>query len=147
MSVSAPWRRVPCERVEEARMRVVLANDAVEVRSALRLLLEQEFGAEIVGEVGRDDDLLVALASSRPDLLVLDWDLSMDRLLRDVPRLRVACSGARIIALSTRPEERMAALTAGVDGFASKGDGPEHLVQAVRSVFKKTQDGEGEDEG
>lgn len=128
-------------------MRVVLANDAVEVRSALRLLLEQEFGAEIVGEAGRDDDLLVALATSRPDLLVLDWDLSMDRPSREVQRLRVACSVVRIIALSKRPEERMAALAAGVDGFASKSDGPEHLVHAVRSVFKKRQDDEGEDEG
>ncbi len=126
-------------------MRVMLADDSVEVRSALRLLLEQEFGAEIVGEVGRDDDLLLALATSRADLLLLDWELSGDRLSRDVPRLRGACSGVRIIALSKRPEERMAALAAAVDGFASKGDGPEHLVQAVRSVFTKRPEGEEED--
>lgn len=128
-------------------MRVVLADGATEVRSALRLLLEEEFGAVIVGEVGREGDLLGILVDSRPDLLLLDWELSADRLAKDVPRLRAAGSGARIIALSKRPEARSAALAAGVDGFASKGEGPEHLVRAVRSVFKKRQDGEGEDEG
>lgn len=132
---------------EDATVRVVLADDAREVRSALRLLLQEEFGAEIVGEVEREGDLAGALAGTHPDLVLLDWESAAVRDLECVSGLRRAGPGARIIALSRRPEARAAAMAAGVDGFASKGDGPEHLVRVVRSVFQQRMDDRVEDEG
>lgn len=118
-------------------MRVVLADDAGEVRSAVRLLLEEELRAEIVGEVETEDDLAEVLIAARPDLLLLDWELVARRDPASVARLREAAAGAGIIALSGRPESRRAALATGIDGFASKGDGPEHLVHVVRSVVNR----------
>ena len=56
-------------------MRVLLADDQMKVRSALRLLLEQEPGLSVVGEAAEAKDLLAQVGTERPDLVLLDWEL------------------------------------------------------------------------
>jgi DNA-binding NarL/FixJ family response regulator len=60
-------------------MRVLLVDDHVWLRSALRLLLEQETGLEVVGEVSDASLLLDQMAQVHPNLLLLDWELPMLR--------------------------------------------------------------------
>jgi DNA-binding NarL/FixJ family response regulator len=113
-------------------MRVLIADDQPEVRSALRLLLEQEREISCVTEAGGASEVLAALRAECTDLLLMDWELpEMDpRWL--LPLVRRACPGAAVVALSGRPEAYRAAINAGVDLFVSKGDPPERLLQAVR---------------
>jgi DNA-binding NarL/FixJ family response regulator len=56
-------------------MRVFLADKQAKVRSALRLLLEQEPGLSVVGEAAEAEDLLAQVQRTRPDLVLLDWEL------------------------------------------------------------------------
>ena len=136
-------------------MRVLLADDQAKVRSALRLVLEQQPGVHILGEAVDATGLLDWVKTARPDLVLLDWELpglqaanpSIDsgrvpstalRQAQDgssgqglLPTLRELCPGMAVIALSGRPEARRAALDAGVDAFVSKGDPPERLLAAV----------------
>ena len=120
-------------------MRVLIADDQPQVRSALRLLLKQEPDLAVVGEADDAERALALSAEQRPDLVLLDWELpgqgaagplrsAGQRLL---PALRVCCPHLKVIALSGRPEARQAALDAGVDAFVSKGDPPERLLAAV----------------
>ena len=115
-------------------MRILLADDKPEIRSALRLLLEDEAGLQIVGEVGDADELLASLGRACPDVVLLDWELP--GLAGDSPpgALRERCPRLIVIALSSRPEARPAALSAGADAFVSKGDPPERLLSALRTV-------------
>ena len=119
-------------RVSEMRqMRVLLADDQSKVRSALRLVLEQQPGIQVLGEAVDTTGLLDWVKAACPNLVLLDWELpglGVDRLL---PTLRELCPGLAVIALSGRPEARQAALDAGVDAFVSKGDPPERLLAAV----------------
>jgi len=112
-------------------MRVLLADGQMKVRSALRLLLEEEPGLRLVGEAAEAEGLLVQVKMTVPDLLLLDWELpglcATDLLLA----LRARCPQMKIMALSGRPEARPAALAAGADVFVSKGDPPERLLAAV----------------
>jgi len=112
-------------------MRVLLADDQSKVRSALRLVLEQQPGVSILGEAVDITGLLDWVRVTCPDVVLLDWELpglGADRLL---PTLRELCPRLKVIALSGRPEARQAALAAGVDAFVSKGDPPERLLAAV----------------
>ena len=112
-------------------MRVLLADDQSKVRSALRLLLEQQPGTQVLGEAVDTTGLLDWVTVTCPDVVLLDWELpglGVDRLL---PTLRELCPCLKVIALSGRPEARQAALDAGVDAFVSKGDPPERLLAAV----------------
>ena len=120
-------------------MRVLIADDQPQVRSALRLLLRQEPDVTVVGEADDVEQALALVDEQRPDLVLLDWELPDLRVVgpakpagdRLLPALRAHCPGARVIALSGRPEARQAALDAGADVFVSKGDPPERLLEAV----------------
>lgn len=114
---------------------IVLADDDLNVRAGLRLLLEQEPYAQIVGEVADATGLLQAIEMKSPDAVLLDWELpglppaQLLRLLRfERPLLQV-------IAMSSRPEARTDAVEAGVDRFISKGERPDRVLSALREYF------------
>ena len=122
-----------CQIADEGNeMRVLLADDQSKVRSALRLLLEQEPGMSVVGEAAEAEDLLAQVRAVHPDLVLLDWELPGLQAANPVlPTLRALCPHLSVIALSGRPGARRAALAAGADAFVSKGDPPEQLMAAV----------------
>jgi len=112
-------------------MQVLLADDQAKVRSAIRLLLEQDERVEVVGEAVDATGLVDWLNVLCPDVVLLDWELpgaSADELLSQI---QGSCSRAQVIALSGLPKARQAALDAGADGFVSKGDPPERLLEAI----------------
>ena len=123
-------------------MHVLLADDQSKVRSALRLLLEQQPGVSILGEAVDVTGLLDWVKAACPDVVLLDWELpgleadnpSTDSGQGLLPTLRELCPRLKVIALSGRPEARRAALDAGVDAFVSKGDPPERLLKTLRAV-------------
>ena len=122
-------------------MRVLLADDQAWLRSAVRLLLEQEPDTEVVGEAA-EADLLISIARSiGPDLILLDWELpgtatdsGAARLLGTLHR---CCPQISVIVLSGRPEAGAVALDAGADYFVSKADPPESLLSALRDVRRE----------
>ena len=118
-------------------MRVLLADDRAEIRSGLRLLLDQEPDLEVAGEVAEIDGLLALTRETRPDVILLDWELAGLLIAQHLPLLRSFRPGLRIIALSERPESRQAALASGADAFVSKGDQPEHLLIALRGLVSQ----------
>ena len=113
-------------------MKVLLADDQPQVRSALRLLLEQETRAQIVAEIETIDGLLDRPLTPSPDAILLDWELPGLSPAGDLPAIRCAYPSAQIVALSSRPEARHSALHAGADYFVCKGDPPERLLAALR---------------
>lgn len=113
-------------------MRVLLAEGRADARSALRLLLEQEQGIDLVVETARAGDLLAQAEEVKPDTLLLDWALPGLQCCNPLPALRARFPDLWIVALSGRPEARSQALGAGVDAFVSKGEPPELLLRALR---------------
>jgi DNA-binding NarL/FixJ family response regulator len=118
-------------------MRVLLADDQTKVRSALRLLLEQEPEMSVVGEAADAEDLLAQAEATQPDLVLLDWELPSLRTDDWLPTLRTLCPHLKVIALSGRPEARQAALDAGAEAFVSKGDPPERLLAAMDDCWRR----------
>jgi DNA-binding NarL/FixJ family response regulator len=113
-------------------MRVLIADDQLKVRSALKLLLEQDPEVSVVGEAMEAEDLLAQVRGACADLVLLDWELPGLRAVNPLlSTLRVLCPRLSVIVLSGRPEARRAALAAGADAFVSKGDPPERLLAAV----------------
>ncbi len=114
-------------------MRVFVADDKPEVRSALRLLLEQDPETAVVGEADRADELVVQVGEVCPDLLLVDWELPGASMGEILPVLRCLCPRMFLVALSGQPDARERALAAGVDAFVSKGDPPERLLAALQT--------------
>jgi DNA-binding NarL/FixJ family response regulator len=112
-------------------MRVVVADDQSDVRSALRLMLEEKTGITQVFEVSTSQELLLRLKSDCPDLVLLDFELPGTRPGELLKALRLVCPGLRVIALSSRPQMKQMALNYGADVFVCKSDPPEILLNAI----------------
>jgi DNA-binding NarL/FixJ family response regulator len=114
-------------------LRVLIADTRTEVRAALRLLLEHTLVHMTVDEAGDAEMLLARAALARPDVVLLDWELSGLRITAFLPALRLICPRGKVIALSSRftPAE---AERAGVDGVISTTDPPEQVVETIGRV-------------
>ncbi len=118
-------------------MRVLMADDDPQVRSALHLILEQEVKVSLFDEVDNAAALLKAVEQQPPDLLLLDWNLPglhpsaqiLAHLHHSNPRLKV-------IVLGGRPEDNVLAIALGADAFVSKTDPPENLLNALWDCMK-----------
>ena len=115
-------------------MKILIADDNPEVRSALRLLLELDSLPVIVMEASHMQELLEQLREYCPALIILDWELpGLQRSdIRDL--LQAGCPQMKLIALSSKYEARQDALDAGVDAFVSKAEPPEQVLSALHSL-------------
>jgi DNA-binding NarL/FixJ family response regulator len=129
-------------------MRVLLAVEQEGLRSALRLVLEEEAGMELVGAVSDAPALQDACHELAPDVLLVDWDLPGlqrdQRGGRSLSRLYAAAPTVQVIVLGGRPDLRAAAMAAGAHRFVSKADPPEKLIAALR-LSNETLAGDGHD--
>ena len=116
-------------------MKVLIADDQAEVRSALKVLLEHDNGQYVLDEAEEITSLLLKAEYEEPDLLLLDWELSNQPMADIVLTLRQHFPGLKIIALSGRPEAADASKAAGVDVFVSKGENSDRLLDAIHTII------------
>jgi DNA-binding NarL/FixJ family response regulator len=121
-------------------MRLLLADDQSEVRLALEMLLKQEPGVTVAGTVSEAESLLALVRTTRPDLVLLDWELPGQQPIIDIiPTLHTLDVRPKIIALSSHPEAERPALAAGVDAFVSKSDPPDRLLAVFRRLRRSDE--------
>jgi DNA-binding NarL/FixJ family response regulator len=113
------------------RMRVIVADDQPDVRSALRLMLEERPGISVIGEASTSAELVRLVKSVCPDLILFDWELSGAKPKELLTILRNFCPLVSTIALSSRPQMKQAALEAGASDFVCKSDPPESLLTTL----------------
>ena len=120
-------------------MRILLADHELRVRSALRLLLEQQPVADIVEEATNTQELQDHVRNHCPDVLLLDWALPGSTPKNLLTSLRNFHPGLFIIVLDSEPQTRNIALVAGANEFVSKNEPPEKLLATIKSyrVYNK----------
>lgn len=116
------------------RIRVVLADDAADLRHLLRARLSKLPDVEVVAEAADGEEAVELVARLGPDVIVMD--LSMPRLdgLQAAERLREEHPDVRVIVLSGYPTETMRglALAAGAHAYIEKGPDMSTIEDAVR---------------
>jgi DNA-binding NarL/FixJ family response regulator len=120
-------------------MHILIADNQLKVRRALRVLLEQADQVQVVGEAADAPGLLARIETTATDLVLLDGDLPGLAMVELLPALRRACPEVRVIALSTRTEAGPAALAAGADAFVSKADPAEQLLAAIAECQRQVE--------
>jgi DNA-binding NarL/FixJ family response regulator len=126
-----------------SRVRILIAEGRSRVRFALRTLLQQHDGLDVVGEAADAKRLVALVHANCPDLVLLDWDLPGMVAANLIATVHDLCPGLAVIALSGRPSRRQAALAAGADAFLSKMDPPERLLEMIWGAKGETEWTEG----
>lgn len=117
---------------------VALVDDHLLFREALRVLLSSTEDVSVVAEASTADEALEAVRDSAPDVVVLDVVIpGVDgiqiarELLRENPNRRVLA-----LSMMTDPEHVLAALHAGVLGYAVKRQPASEVLDAIRAVSR-----------
>jgi DNA-binding NarL/FixJ family response regulator len=117
-------------------IQVFLADDHRLVREGLRRILEASPDMEVVGEAGAFEETLAGVASTRPEVVVLDIALPGPGFLESLRVLHAR--GLGVVALGSQPESRFGArsLQAGASAYLSKERTPDELLWAIRRVHE-----------
>ena len=121
----------------EPNLKVLLVDDFLLLRCALRQLLEQEPEVRVVGEAATGADALILVRKCAPNLVVMDIELPdaeggelTRQLLRETRAMRII----HYSAISDRPTVN-AALLAGARGFILRPQIFEQLAPAIKVVM------------
>jgi DNA-binding NarL/FixJ family response regulator len=119
-----------------ARIRIGIADDHPVVRDGLVAMLETQPDFEISGEAGTGQDALALVATSDPDVLLLDLEMPGLDGVHVLQRLRENGARTRIIIFTVfdTDERIIAAVEAGAAGYLLKGSPRAQVFDAVRQV-------------
>ncbi|NEA31126.1 response regulator transcription factor [Streptomyces sp. SID13031] len=119
-------------------IRLLIADDQALVRGALAALLDLEPDLEVVSEVGRGDEVVEAVRTTKPDVALLDVEMPGLDGIEAAAALRRAAPGVRVLMVTTfgRPGYLRRAMEAGAAGFVVKDTPAAQLAEAVRRVHQ-----------
>src|SRR5436190_6831768 len=90
-----------------SKVRVLLADDLADIRLVMRLLLEADGRAVVVGEASDGAEAVRLAGELRPDAVVLDLRMPGMDGVQALPLIREASPGTVVVALSALPVSPM----------------------------------------
>lgn len=119
-------------------IRLLLADDQALIRGALSALLSLEPDLEVVGEVGRGDEVVDACRTAQPDVVLMDVEMPGMDGLEASAELRRVMPQVKVLIVTTfgRPGFLRRAMQSGAAGFVVKDTPATQLADAVRRVHQ-----------
>ena len=118
------------------RERVLVVDDAANLRELLTVLLEVEDDFEVVAAVGDGAQALTKADELEPDIVLLDIAMPVMDGFAALPELRRRLPDASIVIFSAYEQRDKAerALTEGADIYIEKGTSVVNLVSRIREL-------------
>jgi DNA-binding NarL/FixJ family response regulator len=121
---------------DRRRIRVLVVDDHVVVRSGLEQLLATTDDIELVGTASNGNEAIEAVVSLHPDVVLMD--LSMPELdgIEATRRISADHPSSRVLVLTSLSDQSriLEALSAGADGYLLKHAEPDDIADAIRAV-------------
>lgn len=131
-------RSISKERVTRTRtkIRVLLVDDHVILRTGIRRLLEATRDMLVVGEAGDGIEALDLVERLEPDIVLLDVEMPRMNGLQVVKEINARHKDVKVLALSAYDDRQyiLGMLDKGAVGYVIKDEVPEMLVQAIREI-------------
>jgi two-component system response regulator NreC len=123
-------------RMSGEPIRVVLVDDHVLVRDALKALLRDVRDVDVIDEAADGEEALHIVACSGPDIVLLDLDMSGRCGASTAAAIAALPDAPPVLVLTMHREEEhlLAVLASGASGFLSKECAVHELVDAIRTV-------------
>lgn len=123
---------------DNARIRVLLADDHTMFRQGLKEMLSTDEAIEIVGEADNGREAIALAKETKPDVVILDVEMpvmgageAMDGILELSPPPRIL-----IVTMFDSPRLVRELLARGASGYLVKSASLEELIAAVRAAAK-----------
>jgi len=116
---------------------VVIIDDHPLFRRGVAQLIEMESALTLVGEASSGEEGLVLVRAKEPDLVLLDLNMkgmdgiaTLKAIKDEMPEVRVI-----LLTVSDAPDDLIAAIRAGADGYLLKDMDPEDLMARLREAL------------
>jgi two-component system nitrate/nitrite response regulator NarL len=117
-------------------IRIVILDNHTLFRAGLRYIVESQPDLIVVGQAGNPDEALSLIASTRPDIILLEYDPENGLCFDVFPNFIKTWNLARMILVTSSNDRQiyLQAVQHGVLGIVSKGQSPDVLIKAIRKV-------------
>ena len=114
-------------------VKVLIVDDARQVREELETVLTLTTGIEVVGQAANGLEAVQLTKTLHPDVVLLDLEMPVLDGYEAARKIRTHCPCVYLVALTVHgyEEARYKALQAGVDIFMVKGAPVDQLVSAL----------------
>ena len=118
------------------KIKVVLADDHVVVRSGIKNLLENEGEIAVVGEASNGKEAIVAVEKLNPDMLIIDIRMPEMNGLEATRELNKNPDAIKILILSMHDDEDyiLQAIECGASGYLLKDTSKEEFLKAIKTI-------------
>lgn len=118
-------------------IKVMLADDHVLMREGIKHLLEFDGSIEVIEEANDGIECLEKLKEKRPDILLLDINMSDMNGIEVLEELRRVKDPLKVLMLTVRSEVEylVKAIDIGADGYILKDSGSQELKQAIDVIM------------
>jgi len=120
----------------DEKIRILIADDHVIVRSGIKLLLESEQGIEVVGEAVDGHEAIKMVNELKPDIVLMDIAMPGIDGLQATKQIKEAHPDIEVLVLTMHRSEEyfFEMLKAGASGYILKGAETSDLIHAIRTV-------------
>jgi len=120
------------------KIRVMLVEDHLLFRKALRVMLENDGGIEVIAELGDGQELLQCYGQIAPDIVCMDVNLPDTNGIEMTRQLLGLDPQSKVIGLSAYTERYFIRemFDAGASGYVSKSSAGEYMARAIHSVHE-----------
>lgn len=118
------------------KLRILLADDHIVMRTGLRALLERQPNLVVVGESENGHEAVELAAALRPDVVVMDVGMPVLNGIEATKTIVNKHSTIAVVILSMHADESyvMRALKAGARGYLLKDSAAADLISAIHAV-------------
>lgn len=118
------------------KIRIILADDHMNIRRGLRKLLSRSPLMDVIGEAANGEEALKLTKSLNPDVLLLDVEMPGMKGQEVARRLKEFGIQVRVLALSGYNEMHyvLGMFANGAAGYLTKDEAPRQLIKAVQEI-------------
>lgn len=120
------------------KLRVIIFDDNKNVRESVKLLLSTTDTMEIVDSFENYDNLLKDIASTKPDVVIMDIDMPGVNGIEGVTKLRVKYPELPVLMLTGFEDDEKVfnSICAGANGYVLKNASMESLISQIEEVHQ-----------
>ena len=121
-----------------SKIKLILADDHLVVRSGLRMLLEARPDFEIVGEAETGVEAVEKVNALQPDVVLMDIQMPDMGGIEATRQIKKAHANTAVLALTMHEDDQyfFEMLQAGASGYVPKRAAPDELVSAIYTVHR-----------
>lgn len=116
------------------KIRVLIVDDDHQVRHALKFILDQHMGIEVVGEASDAKQAVQVVMELQPDVVLVDSQMPGVDGIETTRRIKAMTPHVKVLFMTVHEKHIEQALNAGADAYIFKDSGRGKLLDAVKKL-------------